>query len=105
MSEVAIPKLSESGCGPEHAGHPGWIQPTQHGTGTPLKPLIRCNCGWFCGIGLHHVHADGRVTASFFHTKDGPNGDKERGCEWHVFLKLLDYNGGDFPPKSPQETP
>ena len=60
-----------------------------------VKPTIRCKCGKYCGIGLHHVHADGRVTASFYHRKDGDNPD---GCDWHVFLKLLDYDQGEFLP-------
>lgn len=80
------------------AGDPGWFQPTQEGN--LLKPVIRCNCGQFCGIRLHHVHADGRVTASFYH-KRGTNftvGESLEGCEWHVFIKLLDYKGGEFPP-------
>lgn len=72
----------------------------------PSKPVIRCQCGRYCGIGLHHVHADGTVTASFLHGKapfshngkDYP-GDPD-GCEWHVFLKLLDYDCGDFPPEN-----
>jgi hypothetical protein len=54
-----------------------------------LKPLIVCNCGKPCDIGLHHVHADGLVTASFFH---------QPGCGWHVFIKLLDYDRGEFLP-------
>ena len=78
--------------------HPAWIQPVDS-DGKKLKPVIRCNCGQWSGIGLHHVHADGTVTASFFHaTKtQHPQGDSS-GCGWHVFLKLLGYTGGDFPP-------
>ena len=77
------------------------------GEGTPIKPRIKCACGKVCNIGLHHVHEDGRVTASFY---DSParefveNGRKYRhepGCGWHVHLKLLDYRDGEFPPKSP----
>src|ERR1700686_3644907 len=77
---------------------PGWCQPVSEGK--PCKPIIRCNCGRRVGIGLHHVHADGTVTASFYH-KRGTNyaiGESEEGCEWHVFLKLKDYDGGEFPP-------
>lgn len=91
---------------------PGWI-PTQTTEGKPCKPLIRCQCGTHQGIGLHHVHADGRVTASFFHAaahelqKDangyffmhkGKRYSTVPGCGWHVFLKLKDYDQGDFPP-------
>lgn len=90
-----IPKIAEFGVGPEYVGRPGWTQPVD-GNGNKLKPLIRCNCGWYCGIGLHHVHVDGTVTASFFHTAEG---DPGRGCGWHVWLKLLDYDGGEFLPR------
>ena len=98
---VEIPKIADGdyGHGPEYAGRPAWFQPVDS-DGNKLKPVIRCNCGWYCGIGLHHVHADGTVTASFFHTKEGQYGDRDRGCEWHVFLKLLDYAGGEFLPRS-----
>ena len=78
---------------------PAWATVTDT-QGNILKPLIRCNCGRWVGIGLHHVHADGTVTASFYH-KRGTNysaGEDDLGCEWHVWLKLLDYNLGDFPP-------
>lgn len=94
-----IPKLEDFDAGPEFAGSPGWTQPVDM-QGNKLKPIIRCNCGWACGIGLHHVHPDGTVTASFFHSKDGPYGDKDRGCEWHVYLKLKDYAGGEFLPEA-----
>lgn len=101
---IELPKITEDfGHGPEYAGRPGWMQTVEilpGGERRPLKPTIRCNCGWYCGIRLHHVHPDGTVTASFFHTKDGPYGDPERGCEWHVWLKLLDYDCGDFPPRT-----
>lgn len=82
---------------------PCWIS-SQDNNGKKLKPLIRCKCGKYCGIGLHHVHADGTVTASFLHGKsDFMHGNKKysgdpEGCEWHVMLKLKDYNDGDFPP-------
>jgi hypothetical protein len=100
---VEIPKLSDDDI--EHRPNaPGWFQPVQHqddDSFRPLKPCIRCNCGMLCGIGLHHVHADGTVTASFYHKK-GPAGSPDYsspdGCEWHVFLKLKDYSGGEFPP-------
>ena len=81
-------------------GNPGWGSVTDT-RGNKLKPIIRCNCGRWCGIGLHHVHADGTVTASFYH-KRGTNyaiGEDPDGCEWHVFLKLKDYDQGEFPPR------
>lgn len=100
---VEIPKLTDDDI--EHRPNaPGWFQPVQRQEDDSLKqlkPCIRCNCGMLCGIGLHHVHADGTVTASFYHKK-GPAGSPDHsspdGCEWHVFLKLKDYSGGDFPP-------
>jgi hypothetical protein len=45
-----------------------------------------------CWSALHRVHADGTVTASFFHAK-GNNyaiGEDPNGCGWHAFLKLND---------------
>ena len=75
------------------------------GPGRALKPSIKCECGHICNIGLHHVHADGRVMASFYHakfsswTEGGKTYTHEPGCGWHVFLKLLDYDLGDFPPQ------
>ena len=77
---------------------PCWIPIQQDGKA--IKPLIKCKCGHISGIGLHHVHADGTVTASFFHdTAPHPDiGYAGGGCGWHVWLKLADYNEGDFPP-------
>jgi hypothetical protein len=94
---VEIPRLNSH----EDPG-PGWIAVSSEGR--PLKPLIKCNCGKVCGIGLHHVHADGTVTASFYHseasefTEGGRTYRHTPGCGWHVFLKLKDYDRGDFPP-------
>jgi hypothetical protein len=71
---------------------PGWIQ-TVDQAGNHLKPVIRCNCGMYLGIGLHHVHPDGRVTASFFHQKS----DKDpNGCGWHVYIELQNWSGEEF---------
>jgi hypothetical protein len=100
---VTIPKLADDDI-EQRPNAPGWFQPVRR-TGIDaygrVKPVIRCNCGMFCGIGLHHVHPDGRVTASFYHKK-GPAGSPDYsspdGCEWHVFLTLADYHGGEFPP-------
>ena len=80
-------------------GKPCWSPVTQYGSGKKLKPIIRCNCGVWSGIKLHHVHADGKVTASFFHAKKGehPQGSDD-GCGWHVFLWLDNYDQGDFKP-------
>lgn len=101
-----IPKI-EDGDFDQRPNSPGWLQPVskrEDGSWEKLKPIIRCNCGMLCGIGLHHVHADGTVTASFYHKKGtntaAPNYEDPNGCEWHVYLKLKDYDGGDFPPGS-----
>ena len=98
MSEVVmVPKIVDHENWYDKS--PGW-SPTRDTEGNLLKPLIRCNCGQWSGIGLHHVHADGTVTASFFHaTKEQhPDGDAS-GCGWHVWIKLMDYDCGDFPPQ------
>lgn len=92
-----IPKLDEIEHG--RAGLPGWVAVVSQ-TCQPLKPVIRCNCGLYVGLGLHWVHADGTITASFFHSR-GDNftiGEDPQGCGWHVWLKLRDYDYGDFPP-------
>jgi len=101
---VEVPKYIDFSPDPDNKRwdakeSPACLQPVDT-DGNKLKPIIRCNCGRWCGIGLHHVHADGAVTASFFHSK-GTNfaiGEDPYGCGWHVFIKLLDYDGGDFPP-------
>jgi hypothetical protein len=80
-----IPRLQSEDHGA--VGQPGWFAVLYNGK--RAKPVIQCNCGQLMGIGDHHVHADGRVTASFY--------DRD-GCGWHVFLKLLDYDQGEFPP-------
>lgn len=82
---------------------PGWVRVVEANSNIPVKPIIRCNCGLFVGLRLHHVHADGTVTASFYHKrgKDFSVGESPDGCEWHVFLKLLNYHDGEFPPQQP----
>jgi hypothetical protein len=78
-------------------GKPGWWK-TIDSEGRPLKPIIRCNCGHVSGIGLHHVHADGRVTQSFYHKRGNTYPEDPEGCEWHEWLKLADWDMGDIPP-------
>ena len=107
MSVTEIPKIRF-----DDETKPGWVA-TSDTQGRPQKPVIRCQCGVHQGIALHHVHADGSVTASFFHaaahelqkigdkyffTHKGKQYQTEPGCGWHVFLKLKDYDCGDFPP-------
>lgn len=67
VETITIPKLSHDGSVWDDnsvVGKPGWFQVVD-GAGKTAKPIIRCNCGSVRGIGLHHVHADGTVTASF----------------------------------------
>lgn len=80
---------------------PCWI-PVVNMQGENIKPLIKCRCGTITGIGLHHVHSDGRVNASFWHKKGDGEHEDPNGCEWHVFLKLLDYDWGEFPSNKKQ---
>jgi hypothetical protein len=95
---ITIPKGNYDSPGP------CWIPTERYDNGGPAKPIIKCECGHVTGIGLHHVHADGRVTASFFHSKEssfvhkGKTYTHDPGCGWHVFLTLADYDKGDFPP-------
>jgi hypothetical protein len=103
--EVHIPRISSDDekkslwDGFPVVGKPCWSPVKQYGTDKPMKPLIRCNCGMWSGIKLHHVHADGKVTASFFHARKGehPQGTDD-GCGWHVHLWLDDYDQGEFQP-------
>lgn len=97
---VTIPRLKLED---EEPG-PGWISCSRYDNGEPCKPLIKCKCGKVTGIGLHHVHADGRVTASYYDSEgeefehNGTKYKKDPGCGWHVFLILAGYDQGEFPP-------
>jgi hypothetical protein len=97
---IVIPQLPDDGSiwlDDPVVGQPGWwkvVGPDKK----PRKPLIRCNCGYVSGIRLHHVHADGRVTASYYHKRGNSFPEDPKGCEWHVFLKLDGWDGGDIPP-------
>lgn len=84
-------------------GQPGWFTSIDS-RGNTLKPLIRCNCGDITGIGLHHVHPDGTVTASFYHKKGTVYPEDPNGCEWHVWLKLADWTGEDILPDRKSES-
>lgn len=105
---VLIPRLDEWTDPENYALGPGWspVYSESNGIRTQLKPHVRCICGNWTGIGLHHVHADGTVNASFFDaTAEQLAGMGDRwkghpgGCGWHVFIKLADYAQGDFPPE------
>lgn len=90
---VEIPQANEN-----HDNYPCWIHTTTT-DGVNIKPTIRCKCGVYCGIGLHHVHADGRITASFYHQYKEDQPERHKGCGWHVYLKMLNYNLGEFVPE------
>lgn len=73
---------------------PAWLPVTAKGK--EIKPIIRCACGMLTSIRLHHVHPDGRVTASFLHPLDGgPNSTP--GCGFHEMLELDNWTGSEFP--------
>jgi hypothetical protein len=90
---------------------PAWLpieQRNDAGDLVPSKPIIRCRCGRLIGLGLHHVHPDGRVTASFLHPEQpGVAGstDNQAGCGFHEFLELEGYTGPEFPPRPIVERP
>lgn len=100
--------LTEIPKGDYDSPAPCWIPVTTYGDAEhrPCKPLIKCRCWQITGIGLHHVHPDGTVTASYFHSdvaefqQTGKAYRHAPGCGWHVWLKLKDYNQGEFPPVS-----
>lgn len=69
---------------------PSWIERKSQ-AGEVVKPLLRCNCGTLMGMALHHIHADGSVTASWLHPE----------CGWHEYLVLDGWTGQDFPPEAP----
>jgi len=94
---VKIPRGHHGETEEQDTPGPCWF-PCKTSDGQRRKSLIRCRCGWFVGIGLHHVHADGRVTASFFHSVEC---DPGRGCGFHEFIELADYDQGEFLPGEP----
>ena len=99
-SPLVIPRLDDDGSVYNDfpvVGQPGWWSAV-NSEDQPLKPLIRCNCGQISGIGLHHVHADGRVTASFYHKRGTVYPEQPDGCGWHEWLKLAGWDMGDIPP-------
>lgn len=100
MSEVIeIPRVDSL-----EAPGPGWY--AHDWNGKHARPIIICKCGKRCHIDLHHVHADGLVTASFYHSEQSSfvvNGKAyyhQPGCGWHVFIKLANYDQGEFLPET-----
>lgn len=51
--------------------------------------FLRCACGLCMGLDDHTVAADGTVSPSLHHPDDAHG-----GCGWHVFGRLLDWDGG-----------
>ena len=84
---LEIPKDDGSG------NYPSWADTftTVEGVRERVRPHIRCNCGKYTNIMNHHVHPDGRITESYFHNQYG-------GCGWHVYLKMIGWQGGEFKP-------
>lgn len=97
--DITIPKGYHDSPGP------CWLS-ISDANGKELKPLIKCQCGKVCGIQLHHVHSDGKVTASFYHSANasfqhgGKTYQHKPGCGWHVFLTLADWTGTEFLPEA-----
>lgn len=82
---------------------PCWIAVARNGK--RCRPVVKCKCGRICVISLHHVQEDGTVTASFFDSKEntfvhqGKTYGHMPGCDWHVWLKLVAYDQGEFLPQ------
>lgn len=92
MSDIIeIPKANAA-----HDNFPCWID-TYLPDGKRTRPDIICNCGEQTHIGNHHVHPDGRITASYFHHRVHGDGETD-GCGWHVYLKMIGWDGGEFKP-------
>lgn len=89
---MLIPKANE-----EHDNFPCWVAVVGYSDHKERRPIIRCRCGKYMGIGRHHVHKDGRVTASFFH-RDGEAENDNKGCGFHEYIELQGYTGSEWPP-------
>jgi hypothetical protein len=77
---------------------PGWIP--RDDNGEVIRPLIKCACGNLNTASAHHIHADGRVTASYYHAKEPIPSQNWAGggCGFHEFLELANWTGQEFPP-------
>lgn len=78
---------------------PAWVLTTDP-NGYIVRPHIICQCGRNTNIGNHHIHPDGTITASYHHHQIAGDGETVIGCGWHVFLKMKDWIGKEFLPKS-----
>jgi hypothetical protein len=100
--DVHIPQLTGEYRWKKIPNAPGWLATEENGKSA--RPVIRCNCGEHMGIENHHIHADGRVTASFYDAEtwppfaDGSLACPRHGCGWHVFLILDGWDRGEFLP-------
>jgi hypothetical protein len=90
---VTIPK-----CNEEHDNYPCWVPTVAGDNHHEIKPHVRCKCGKYLGIALHHVHKDGRLTESFFH-RDGEQENDNQGCQYDEYLIFEGYNGSEWPPE------
>lgn len=72
----------------DHSNCPSWA-PTIDSDNKIVRPTIKCKCGKYTDITNHHIHTDGRITASYHH---------HSGCGWHVFIILKDWDGHEFKP-------
>ena len=92
---IEIPKANKIEEYPYADNFPCWL-PVQDKDENIVRPMIICNCGVYTGVNAHHIHKDGRITASYYHPKE-VNG-YPNGCGWHVFLKMKDWIGLEFLP-------
>lgn len=75
---------------------PSWTG-VVNSSGERLRPHIRCKCGDNTNISNHHIHADGTITASYYHHWSY-HPDGLTGCGWHVYLKMIGWDGGELLP-------
>jgi len=85
--------------GDNNSSGPCWIPHIWEGR--ICRPIIVCACGQRNTAAAHHIHADGRVTASYYHAKEPipSQGWAGGGCGFHEFIRLMDYDQGEFPPE------
>src|SRR4051812_12066115 len=97
---VTIPRLQGEHAHDRIPNSPGWIRTVAYNDEKKvMKPIIRCNCGELIALHHdHHIHPDGRVTASFYDLRQLVAHEKPEGCGWHVYLTLEDWTGEDLPP-------
>jgi len=89
---IEIPKANAN-----YDNYPCWVD-TFNTEGVRIRPHIICNCGEVTNISNHHIHSDGRITESYYHYRE--NRPDHPGCGWHVFLKMKDWSGEEFLPRS-----